>query len=183
MKRIIFIIITALTLVGITYSQELEDKGTAFHFLWISAPTDSGTTVSSPVFPAYPLIDLYRVVVLDSGSASNLGTVFTGGDTYEVSYLEKRPYAIVQVKGTGTVDSLSSLYLQGKNPDGSWTTIDTLSTAKEVSIMTFLSMNGLPRFTELRYTGTVADLIVSAYSVRIYVEMVIPKIYASEGKR
>lgn len=168
MKKVIFIIVAIVTLWSISYSQEYRDVGNAYSFKWISPSTDSAGVFSSPVFPAYDMIALYRTVVLDSGT--------TDGKPYEASYLEKKPYVIVQVKGTGTVDSLSSLYLYGKNPDDSWSIVDTVSTAKEVSIMTNLSFNGLPRFTELKFTGTVADLTVSAYSVRTYIELVVPKL-------
>jgi len=173
MKKIIILIAFALTLVSVSYSQTYEDRGSVYSWKWISGVLDSAESENSPSFPAYDIINLYKVVVLDTGSGANL----------YAEYLEKKPYAIVMVKGSGTVDSLSSLKLYGRNPDDSWTVVDTVSTAKEVSCMTTLSFNDVARFSELRFTGTVADLTVSAYNVRIYVEIVIPKTIANGGKK
>lgn len=175
MKKAIFIIAMIVALMSISYSQTYEDKGSVYTWKWTSGILDSAESENSPSFPAYDFIGLYAQLPIDTGEVDS--------DTKFVEFIQKPAYVVVQVKGTGTVDSLSSLYLAGRTPSDAWVVIDTMSTAKETSCMTKISYNDMPRFTELRFQGTVADLTVSAYNVRIYVELIIPKVNANGGVR
>lgn len=169
MRKILLYITLLLGFTAITFSQNgtLIDEGSCFRFKWVSPVTDSGGTFTSPAIRSTDIIALYRSTVLDTGSGANL----------YVEYFEKYATINVQVKGAGTVDSLSSLIMQGRTPSDGWVTLDTVSTAKEVTCMTKLSFNDVARLPEIRFYGTVADLTVSAYTVYTYIEVIIPKLF------
>lgn len=171
MKKILLYISLLLGFTAITFTQQGQfiDKGDAYHWKWVTESRDSAETFTSGVIPAYAFMNLYGVSAVDTGEVDS--------DVRIMEYILKNAIVIVQVKGSGTVDSLSGLFAQGRTPSDGWATFDTVATAKETSCMTKLSYNNEPRYPEIRFTGTVADLTVSAYNVVTYIELIIPKLF------
>jgi hypothetical protein len=166
-----FVILFMLFITAIGYAQNgmLIDEGSCYRFKWVSPVTDSAGTFTSPAIRSTDIIALYRNAVVDTGEVDS--------DSKIVEYFEKYATVNVQVKGAGTVDSLSSLIIQGRTPSDGWITVQTLNTAKEVTCMTTVTFGTVVRTPEIRFYGTVADLTVSAYTVYTYIELVIPKLF------
>ncbi len=171
MRKILLYITLLLGFTAITFSQNgtLIDEGSCFRFKWVSPVTDSGGTFTSPAIRSTDIIALYRNAVVDTGEVDS--------DSKIVEFFEKYATVNVQVKGAGSVDSLSSLIIQGRTPSDGWITVQTLSTAKEVTCMTTVTFGTVARLPEIRFYGTVADLTVSAYTVYTYIELIIPKLF------